>query len=101
MKESVIERYLREEVIKREGLCIKLTPPPKGIPDRLVVLPYKFLAFVELKKPDGGVISALQRYFSRKLGLLHQLHYIITTKAEVDDLMHKWEEYMQRKRRAQ
>ena len=50
MLEKQIERKLTEEVKKRAGMCLKQTGIA-GIPDRLILLPEKKSAFVELKRP--------------------------------------------------
>ncbi|KGK87349.1 VRR-NUC domain-containing protein [Clostridium sp. HMP27] len=52
MREKVIEKKLVMEVKKRGGICPKFTSPGfDGMPDRLVLLPYGKIAFVEVKAP--------------------------------------------------
>jgi len=52
MRESNVERKLITEVKKRGGLAVKLTSPGfNGMPDRLVILPKGWIAFVEVKAP--------------------------------------------------
>jgi hypothetical protein len=59
--EKDIERRLRREVEACGGLCLKwVCPGWAGVPDRLVLLPGGRIIFVELKRPKGGVVSALQ-----------------------------------------
>ena len=48
--EKDLEARLVAEVRKRGGMCIKQTSQfHRGLPDRLVLLPYHTQAFVELK----------------------------------------------------
>mgnify|MGYP003372340239 CR=1 FL=1 len=52
MLESTVERHLREEAKKRNGLALKfVSPGMNGVPDRIVLMPDGKMAFVELKAP--------------------------------------------------
>lgn len=52
MLESIIERYLREEVKKWKGMVLKFVLlGMKGVPDRIVLMPDGKMAFVELRAP--------------------------------------------------
>lgn len=97
MKESVVEDYLVSEVKRNDGECIKLQPPPKGIQDRLVMLPNGFIAFVELKRPEGGITEKLQIYRAERTKLLGQRHYQINTLAGVDAFIQEWRNYQEGK----
>lgn len=44
----------------------------RGFPDRLIVWPDGRVYFCELKKPGGGVVSAQQNYWLRKLWAMNQ-----------------------------
>ena len=58
--EKVIEAYLVAETRKRGGIAYKLTSQfHRGMPDRLVLLPYHTLCFVELKS-TGEKTTPLQ-----------------------------------------
>ena len=60
MQEAKIERTLCRAVKDMEGLALKFASPGMdGVPDRLVLLPYGRLAFVELKAP-GKKLRLLQ-----------------------------------------
>ncbi len=60
MLEKTVERHLTQEAKKRGGLAVKFVSPGfDGVPDRLVLLPYGKLAFVELKAP-GKTLRPLQ-----------------------------------------
>ena len=51
-EESRIERHLRVSVKKMGGMAVKFTSPGlDGVPDRIVLLPGRKIAFVELKAP--------------------------------------------------
>ena len=52
MREKTIEQKLREAVKKRGGIAPKFVSPGyDGMPDRLVLLPFGRIAFVEVKAP--------------------------------------------------
>lgn len=52
MRENEIERHLRVSVKKMGGMAVKFVSPGfNGVPDRIVLLPGKKIAFVELKAP--------------------------------------------------
>lgn len=60
MKEKYIEQKLVKAVKHMGGLCLKFTSPGfDGVPDRLVLLPGKKIAFIELKAP-GKKLRPLQ-----------------------------------------
>lgn len=90
MKETVVERFLYAQVKMYGGECYKLTPPPAGVQDRLVLLPGGFIAFVETKRPIGGKISAVQAYRAEETIKLGQRHYTINSKWGVESLINDW-----------
>ena len=50
MREKVIEQKFREAVRQKGGLALKFSPAGfDGMPDRLVLLPNRKIAFVEVK----------------------------------------------------
>lgn len=52
VREAKIERHLIAAVKARGGLCWKFTSPgTAGVPDRVVILPGRPAAFVEVKAP--------------------------------------------------
>lgn len=52
MREKVIEQKLVRAVKKVGGLAVKfISPGFDGMPDRLVILPIGYIAFVEVKAP--------------------------------------------------
>lgn len=70
MQESVIEKKLRLEARKRDGIAAKFVSPGlAGVPDRLLLLPGGKCAFVELKAP-GERLRPLQEKRKRQLEAL-------------------------------
>lgn len=66
--EKDIEKKLREMVEKRGGLCLKwVCPGWAGVPDRIILLPGGRVIFAELKRPKGGKLSKLQKWWAKKL----------------------------------
>lgn len=74
MRESDIERHLRESVTRKGGLALKFISPGRvGVPDRIVLLPPGKIIFVEMKAP-GGKLSAPQE---RTLKMLESLGFFV------------------------
>ena len=70
MRENVIERQLAMAVKKMGGMAVKFVSPGlDGVPDRIVLLPDKKMAFVELKVP-GKKLRPLQEKRKRQLEAL-------------------------------
>ena len=93
-KESPLEKQLVDRVKFAGGECWKLTPPPIGIPDRLVILPGGFVAFAEVKRPDGkGVVSAKQSHCHDRLDILGARHYLIASVNDITQLIYTWNLY--------
>lgn len=85
MREQSVEDHLRDEVKANDGRCVKLVPLGwVGIPDRLVILPGGFIAFVELKKPRGGRYSKAQLLWHDWLRERGHRVACLHTKGEVD-----------------
>ena len=52
MREKIIERKFVQSVKAMGGIALKFTSPGvDGMPDRLVILPIGYIAFVEVKAP--------------------------------------------------
>lgn len=87
MREKDLERYLKERVTGIGGLCWKFTSPgTAGVPDRIVIC-NRQIVFVELKRPDGGQLSALQKRRLWQLSKLGHWAKVIRTAEEVDALI--------------
>lgn len=84
MREVTIEKYLKSEVEKRGGMCVKFPPLFfAGFPDRIVLLPGEVIAFVELKAP-GEKPSALQSRVHARLRNLGFTVRVIDSREQVD-----------------
>lgn len=86
--ERDVEQYLRGQVERLGGRCLKFIPDMEnGMPDRIVMLPGGVLIWVELKKGIGEDARRLQKMQHRKLRKLGQQVCVIHTKAQVDELI--------------
>lgn len=66
--EKDIEQALRKMVEQHGGQCLKwVCPGWSGVPDRIVLLPGGRVIFVETKRPKGGQLSELQKWWAKKL----------------------------------
>jgi hypothetical protein len=69
--EKDIEKKLRLMVERHGGLCLKwVCPGWSGVPDRIILLPGARVIFAETKRPKGGKLSKLQRWWRDKLQAL-------------------------------
>ena len=83
MKEKLIETALVKAVKKKGGLCLKLVSPSfVGIPDRLVLMPYGKIGFVEVKttgiKPRSVQV--------KRMSQLQQLGFKVFVLDNLDDI---------------
>lgn len=86
--EKQIEKYLVKKIKAEKGLCLKFESPGyTGVPDRIIILKNKPVAFVELKRPVGGRYSARQKLVERDFNKLGQKVYKVKNKEEVDKLV--------------
>lgn len=88
MRESKIEKYLKDEVEKIDGLCLKFTSSIRGVPDRIVLLPENRIYFVELKN-EQGKLSVPQKYLHKKFKRLGIHVYVPNSKEQVDKFIRK------------
>ena len=77
MRDSEIEKRLKNAVKMRDGLALKFVSPNfNGVPDRLLLLPEGKAAFAELKA-TGRKMRSLQIKRKRQLEALGFLVYCI------------------------
>lgn len=66
--EKEIEAKLRQMVKRHRGMCLKwVCPGWVGVPDRMILLPGGRIMFAELKRPKGGRLSTMQKWWRKKL----------------------------------
>ncbi len=85
--EKDVERDLRFMVEKHGGLCVKwVCPGWSGVPDRIILLPGGHVFFAETKRPKGGKVSGLQRWWAEKLRGMGFLFVFVFNTPEVETL---------------
>ena len=88
MRESEIERMLALQVKKMGGMAVKFVSPGlDGVPDRIVLLPGRKMAFVELKAP-GNKPRPLQEKRKRQLEALGFPVYVIDGEEQIGGVLH-------------
>lgn len=95
MRERIVERLLKEEIKKRDGLCLKMGIL-RGLPDRLCLLPKGRMFFVETKTPTT-TLEKLQKYFKSLLNDLGFQSYVCHSKEHIILLM----EYIDNEQRSE
>lgn len=84
--ERDVEKYLKERIEAKGGLCWKFTSPGmQGAPDRWCTL-YGIQFFVELKR-DSGRLSKVQEYQIQQLRHQNVPVFVIWNKEMVDRMM--------------
>lgn len=84
MREQAIENYFGNKVRDQGGRCIKVVSPSMtGLPDRMVLLPFGKIAFVEFKAP-GEALRPAQRIRQKMLVDLGFEFYCVDCKEKAD-----------------
>ena len=87
IRESEIERHLAVSVKKLGGMAVKFVSPGlDGVPDRIVLLPERKIAFVELKAP-GKKPRPLQEKRKRQLEELGFPVYVIDKAEQIGGVL--------------
>ncbi len=91
--ERDIERMLVGMVKRRGGLCLKwVCPGFAGVPDRIILLPGARIIFAETKRPKGGQVAPLQKWWAAKLKRLGFAHVWIYHQEDIKILEQRIEE---------
>lgn len=90
MLEKVSENRLKTAIENAGGMCFKLLPSTAGLPDRLAVMPWGDVIWLELKA-DGGRLRRVQTAMHRRLAGLHQDVRVIMGREGVDNFI-RWME---------
>ena len=91
MRERDVERYLREQIERIDGQCLKFVSPGRnGVPDRLVLLDGGIHFFVEVKRPNERP-TRMQMKCHRQLQAIGHDVYVVANKEEVDALIRQIE----------
>lgn len=89
MREKVIEHKLVRAVKRAGGLAVKFVSPGfDGMPDRLVILPKGYIAFVEVKAP-GLKPCPLQVKRHVMLRLLGCRVFVLDDERQISELLDK------------
>ena len=89
MREKNIEAKLTQTVKSMGGLCAKfISPGFNGMPDRIVLLPYCKMAFIELKAP-GKELRPLQVRRKRQLEALGFSVYCIDEPEQIGGILNE------------
>ena len=87
MRESQIEMRLVTAVRKHHGLCPKwVSPGLDGVPDRIILLPGRRIAFAELKAP-GKTLRTQQLYRKAQLERLGFPVYVIDNTEQIGGVL--------------
>ncbi|EGT3688651.1 VRR-NUC domain-containing protein [Clostridioides difficile] len=87
MREKKIEQQLVKEVKDIGGIALKIASPGfDGMPDRLILLPNRRLAFVEVKAP-GKTLRPLQEKRKRQLEALGFLVFCLDNIEQIGGIL--------------
>ncbi len=98
--EKKIEAALVDGVKRRGGMAIKLTSQfQRGLPDRLVILPYRTVSFVELKS-TGEHRTAVQEAMGKKIEALGFRVFVIDSSLELWEYFCRMDKRIERIRKS-
>lgn len=85
--EREIETRLCRMVRNHGGMCLKwVCPGWSGVPDRIIVLPGGRVIFAETKRPSGGRLSSLQKWWLDKLTEMGFFSCVVWNDTHIDTL---------------
>lgn len=89
VREASVEKHLVDGLDKLGYPCVKFIPDNRrGMPDRVVLLPFGRVVWIELKT-TGGVLSEIQKYRHSELRKLGQEVEVVWTIEQADKLIGK------------
>ena len=89
MDEKTLERKLVQAVKNMGGLCLKFVSPGfDGVPDRIVLLPHKRMAFVEIKT-TGLKMRPIQVRRKRQLEMLGFFVYCLDRPEQIGVILNE------------
>lgn len=89
MDEKTLERKLVQAVKNMGGLCVKFVSPGfDGVPDRIVLLPHKRMAFVEIKT-TGQKMRPIQVRRKRQLEMLGFFVYCLDRPEQIGVILNE------------
>lgn len=84
MLEKQIENRLRKRIKKMGGLALKfISPGMAGVPDRIIMLPFGKVVFVELKAP-GKKMRPLQIKRKKQIEALGFKIYVVDSYQDIE-----------------
>jgi hypothetical protein len=87
MREKLIEQQLVKAVKDIGGIALKIVSPGfDGMPDRLILLPNRKIAFVEVKAP-GKTLRPLQEKRKRQLEALGFLVFCLDNLEQIGGIL--------------
>lgn len=87
MREKLIEQQLIKSVKDIGGIALKIVSPGfDGMPDRLILLPNRKIAFVEVKAP-GKTLRPLQEKRKRQLEALGFLVFCLDNLEQIGGIL--------------
>lgn len=92
MLEREVEAHFVWTVMRLGGVVKKMEfIGESGAPDRLACMPNGDTWQIELKRPKGGRLSALQKLYADDMARLNQKYACFRTKADVDEWRAQYE----------
>lgn len=94
--EKDLEKALVSGIKRRGGMAVKLTSQfHRGLPDRLVLLPYRTICFVELKS-TGAKRTKLQEVAAEQLDTLGFRAFVVDSSETLWELFQKMDKRIAR-----
>lgn len=88
MTEKELEQKLVRSAKARGGIAYKfVSPGHNGVPDRIITLPFGKVGFIEVKRPNGGKLSPLQKNELERLRNLGFKAYVLNNEGDIEKLL--------------